>query len=373
MALSRPLLGVQSPIQCQMCTHDAKISWKCLECDLLMCSECKNSVHSQAKTTKEHRIINIKEIGLYDNKNASASNENNICVALHVLEEFQTKLGYVECLAVSSDDYLWIGDGKHKEIIPIFNSHTGLQKVKTANNKLKVISSFNIELVSISMTPNNDLLIVTKGSRLKQIKNRESKITDTGFDFEPYELLAVHVTSKYKVILGVWDERDNTCLVWVMNHAGKQERAYGKNETKNISFNKVLRITDTSNDNIFVIDTDNEKLNGSIIVLGLDNIINTYAGQPVINTEELPFTPTDLATTPADNVIIVDENICVLHVLNASGELITYINTEDKGILFPNSICLTMAGQFCILCQATTSKEGIEHKGKLYKLNITGI
>ncbi|VDI70681.1 Hypothetical predicted protein [Mytilus galloprovincialis] len=211
------------------------------------------------------------------------------------------------------------------------------------------------------MTPNNDLLIITEGSRPKQIKNQASEITDTVFDFEPYELLAVHVTSTYKVILGVWDERDNTCLVWVMNHAGNQERSYGKDKTKQNSFN------------IFVIDTDNEKLNGSVKVIGLENIINIYSGQPVINTEEMPFTPTDLATTPADNVIIVDEDVCVLHVLNASGELITQINTEDKGIIFPNSICLTTAGQFCILCTGYTTEEGIENKGNLYKLNITGI
>ncbi|VDI07046.1 Hypothetical predicted protein [Mytilus galloprovincialis] len=108
MALSRPLLGVQSPIQCQLCQQGAKISWKCLECDLLMCSSCKNNVHPKIKTAKEHRVIDIKDNGLFEDK--SASNKSIVSVDLHVVEVFQTKLEYVAYLAMSLDDSLWIGE-----------------------------------------------------------------------------------------------------------------------------------------------------------------------------------------------------------------------------------------------------------------------
>lgn len=374
MALSRPLLGIQSPIQCPLCEQGAKISWKCLECDLLMCSTCKNNVHPKIKTAKEHRIIDIKEIGLCDEK--STTNESKVSVELHVVEEFQTKLGCFSYLAVSLDDSLWIGDGEYKRGFKLFSSHTGLQKVKTVGNKLQVISSFNILAGNISMTPNNDLLIITDGATIKQIKNQANKITDSAYAIsQPYQPMVVHVTRKYKVIVGVFDERyDHTSLILVMNLEGDRERVYGDDQAKNISFNLPSKITDTNIDNIFVIDTINtDTFEGTVKVLGLDNIINTYSGHSVINTKSKPFTPTSLATSPADNVIIADIDSNVLHILNASGELMTYISTLDRGIDGPFSICLTMAGQFCILYIGTSANVGGKDKGKLYKLNIVGI
>ncbi|VDI07045.1 Hypothetical predicted protein [Mytilus galloprovincialis] len=224
------------------------------------------------------------------------------------------------------------------------------------------------------MTPNNDLLIVTEATRLKQIKSQASKITDTIFDFEPYEPVIIHVTRKYKIIVGVLNTWDNTYLVFVMNPEGNKERVYGDDPTKDVSFTQTLSITDTSNDNIFVIDTTNdEEFYGNVKVLGVDDIINTYSGHSAINTEHAPFTPSCLSTTPADNVIIADTNRNALHILNASGELITYIRTADRGITFPRSLCIAMAGQFCILYIGTSVGRTSKDNGKLYKLNITGI
>ncbi|VDH92215.1 Hypothetical predicted protein [Mytilus galloprovincialis] len=373
MAVSRPLLGVQSPIQCQLCQQGEKISCKCLECDLLMCNSCKNNVHSKFKTEKEHRVIDIKEIGLCDNKGAPASNENKVSAELYVVGTFQTKIECISHVAVSLDDSLWIGEGTQKKGITLFSSHTALQKVKIVGKKLQVMSSFNIWAYAISMTPNNDLLIVTEGSRLKEIKNQASKITDSAFNFPSGTPMAVYVTRKNKIIVGVCEHSNDTCLVYVMNPEGNQERVYGEDKTKDISFTDITSITDTSNDNIFVIDTEDILFYGCIKVLGMNNVINTYSGLSAINTEDNPFTPLDLATTPADNVIVADMNNSVLHFLNASGELITYINTVDKGIEFPKAICLAMAGQFCVLYIGTSVVPDGRDKGKLYKLSITGI
>lgn len=219
------------------------------------------------------------------------------------------------------------------------------------------------------------MLIVTEGTRLKQIKNQSNKITDTVFDFQPYQPQAVHVTRENKIIVGVCDDSDTSLvLLFVMNHEGNQERVYGEDKTKNISFTAISRITDTSNGNIFLVDTtDITEFYGNVKVLGMDTIINTYSGNSVINTEFKPFTPISLATTPTDNVIIADIDSNVLHILNSSGELITYINTFEKGIDGPHSICLAMAGQFCILYIGTSTNIGSKDKSKLYKLSIVGI
>lgn len=70
-----------------------------------------------------------------------------------------------------------------------------------------------------------------------------------------------------------------------------------------------------------------------MVLLGQEDMINIYSGHPVINTEDLThLKPFDLTTTPADNVIVVDTDNCVLHILNSSGILIAYLSTKDIGI-----------------------------------------
>ncbi|CAG2212850.1 unnamed protein product [Mytilus edulis] len=140
MAVSNPQLGIQSPIQCQLCVQDKQISFKCLECDLLMCSACKNDIHPKIKTATEHRIIHIKDIGKTSIPrtnigSASSSNKDNNqtsdpskeCTNVHVtvVEEYQTKIKEVSQLALGLDDSFWLGDGDHQKdiILQITNQY----------------------------------------------------------------------------------------------------------------------------------------------------------------------------------------------------------------------------------------------------------
>ncbi|XP_071151199.1 uncharacterized protein [Mytilus edulis] len=376
MALSKPQLGTQSPIQCQLCEQDPKISWKCVECELLMCSLCKNNIHPKIKTAGEHRIISIKDIGntLLSNKGIGStpgSTKDCTNVDLTVVGEYKTNLDSIFQLAISLDDSLWISDGVHKKGIRFFAPYTGLQKVKCEGNKLKVISNFNIHIYCLAITHDNDLLIATEGPILKQIKSGTNKIIDTVFDLTPYEPVSIHITRQNKIIVGAYD--DGKGMVIAMDHKGKHDKIYDECQNKGISFNVPWRITATSNDNIFVSDMSNQEYEGRVVVMGPGDFINTYSGHPDINTENRPFSPSDLTTTPADNVIIVDDYSRSLHILNTSGELITHISTKDTGIVEnPFCIGLAMAGHFCMLYIGTLTEQGNTEKVKLYKLNLKG-
>lgn len=156
-----------------------------------------------------------------------------------------------------------------------------------------------------------------------------------------------------------------------MDHEGNREKVYWEENTNDISFTWPWKITVTYNDNIYVADVRNDKKEGRVVVLGHDNIINTYLGYPLVNIENVQLTPTDLTTTSADNVIVVDMNTCPLHILDYSGKLLTYISIRDRGIVQnPFSIGLATAGQFNILYIGTTLKEGSKDKAKLYKLHF---
>ncbi|XP_071133011.1 uncharacterized protein [Mytilus edulis] len=368
MALSKPQLGIQSPLQCQLCERDSKISWKCLECDLLMCSSCKNNIHPKFKTAGEHRIIAIKDID-----STSSLSKDSANVDITVVEEYQSHLNAIVQLAISLDDSLWIGEGFHKKGVRLFSSHKALQKVKCEGNKLKVISSFNIQVYGIAITPDNDLLIATDGQFLKKIKSGTNKILDTVYDLKTYHPGTIYVTRNNKIIVGVV-VTETKCMVLVMDQKGNHEKVYGEGQTGSISFRYTFKITSTNDGHIFVIDQLDNDGDGRVVVLRPEGTINTYSGHSAINTQDTEFSPTDLTTTPSDKVIVVDLASSTLHILNSSGNLITYISTTDKQRIVQNpcTIGLAMVGQFCMIYLGTTTKEDSKEKGKLYKLNLIG-
>ncbi|XP_063431458.1 uncharacterized protein LOC134714145 [Mytilus trossulus] len=65
MACSQSVRKGQIPVSCGLCETDRPIKWKCLDCDLLLCNYCKEKVHLRVKTANNHRIIDLKDIGLY--------------------------------------------------------------------------------------------------------------------------------------------------------------------------------------------------------------------------------------------------------------------------------------------------------------------
>ncbi|XP_052088451.1 uncharacterized protein LOC127725481 [Mytilus californianus] len=66
MALSKSLRKGQIPVVCELCDGGNKIEYKCLDCEVLMCSKCKGKVHSRFKNASDHKVKNIEELGQYE-------------------------------------------------------------------------------------------------------------------------------------------------------------------------------------------------------------------------------------------------------------------------------------------------------------------
>jgi hypothetical protein len=79
-------------------------------------------------------------------------------------------------------------------------------------------------------------------------------------------------------------------LVVVMNKKGDHETLYKNGENNKAIFRYPRSITTTYNRNIFVADCQNNDDKGIIVVLGPGgNVINTYVGQPEIQTRKKLF------------------------------------------------------------------------------------
>ncbi|XP_071136374.1 uncharacterized protein [Mytilus edulis] len=351
MAMSLP--QGQCPVQCQLCEGDPKVKWKCLDCDLLMCSKCKDKVHSKFKSEKDHRIIYIKDVGQQSksvdqqDKEVTGRSEAGVGssptnVKLINIKEYKTI--DIQSLAVSLDGSLWIGNGDEEEGFHPFTSHTALQNIKLVGDKLKIISGFNLLIWDVAVTPNNDILLATGEQRLKQIKAGSNKVSDSVYFVELSYIKSVHATKDGLVIVG----GDN--VVVVMDTDGKH-------------------LASTLNDNIFVTDP-----NPRVVVLGKENAISNYTGHPSINRHSA-FDPRSVITTPMDNVIVADYSSHTLHILDNTGHLLTTYNTKDIGIEYPRPLAITMEGPFAVLyigCRNTGSCEDSSDTGQLYKRNIMG-
>ncbi|XP_063431521.1 E3 ubiquitin-protein ligase TRIM45-like [Mytilus trossulus] len=65
MAFSQSAHKSQIPINCHLCDIEKNIKWKCLECELLLCDNCKIKRHPRIKNSNDHRVIDIKDVGLH--------------------------------------------------------------------------------------------------------------------------------------------------------------------------------------------------------------------------------------------------------------------------------------------------------------------
>ncbi|XP_071142880.1 X-linked retinitis pigmentosa GTPase regulator-interacting protein 1-like [Mytilus edulis] len=64
--------AAQTALMCQFCDQQ-NIKWKCVDCDILLCSSCKEKIHKKLKSADKHKILSIQDIG----KNTSTAKRVN--------------------------------------------------------------------------------------------------------------------------------------------------------------------------------------------------------------------------------------------------------------------------------------------------------
>ncbi|XP_071179250.1 uncharacterized protein [Mytilus edulis] len=272
-------------------------------------------------------------------------------IILETSKEFQTELRDINCVAVETNNSLWLSD---------FTSSL-LQKVNHEGNNLDVLHKFNIQAFGFAVDNSNDLLLSTVQSRIKQIKNGTDQVIDSIYNVAPFWASTIHIT-KDKVIAGV-KTKDRAAVI-VMDLKGKQQAIYEHDSNTKSLFKWPWHITSTHNGNMFVVDVDVAAKKCKITVLETaGKVINTYEGREEINTKN-QFKCFNVATTPRDNVIVPDQENNLLYFLDSDGNYITHYNTEDIDILSPVSLAFSTDGQLYIGCNHE------DDKAKLYKVNF---
>ncbi|XP_071162455.1 uncharacterized protein [Mytilus edulis] len=300
--------------------------------------------------------INQSNIGsLKDDGNLSA--EKNISLVINNV--YQTELEIIDSVSPCLEQSLWLSSGIHGM----------LQRVKPEGTNLKVMSKLNIKVYGMAVTQSNQLLLVVKGkTRLQQISST-GELTDSVHDVAPFFPRDIHIINDNKVIVIAYNKKLKSGAVITMNKKGDKEMVYEHDKHNKLLFSNPRCISSTSNGNMHVVNMISDDYRKVVVLEQGGHIINQYTGHSTINKSE-PFTPVAIVTTPSDNVVVMDLNTKILHILNNYGHFISYFNTEDIGIKFPYSIVFNTTGQLYIGCTRVSKTQTKE--AKLYEINIEG-
>ncbi|XP_071153503.1 uncharacterized protein [Mytilus edulis] len=291
-------------------------------------------------------------------------------IEFKIAKQFTTQLRNVHNICRCSDGTLWIYDGILEK----------LQHIKFDNQNIKIMSESNCFTICDMAAMNaftNLVVAALDETKLLIISETKSstvwlKHDESNYDVRPYtsqsQPICVHITKDNRVIVGV--VRETKAAVVVMGQDGGCLEKYEEDSNKEPLFTWPRLITSTINGNICVV--DGKLSDCRFLVLGKEGEIKqVYTGQPTINTEEKPFSPSDLLTTPADNIVVTDLLISTLHILNSEGKFIGYYNLNDIGIIYPCRLTLFTEGHMYLGC--SNKKDSPETlKAKLYDLEYSG-
>ncbi|CAC5403466.1 Metal tolerance protein 6,Metal tolerance protein 9,Metal tolerance protein 10,Metal tolerance protein 5 [Mytilus coruscus] len=273
-------------------------------------------------------------------------------IKFEISKEYTTDLTRISLIGLCSDGSMWIGD----------QTISKLQHVILTENRTEVITSLNIKIFGMALTHSNNFLVVTDSTKIKLINTMKGQITDSKYDVKPLYPICIHVTSDHHVIIGAKPPGANFSaterrVVVVMDQEGKQLKEYRNHKKRLFDLPRILtsmkhdkhlfsyprRITGASNGNICLVDWfSNDDRRGQVVVLSHGgDILGIYTGHPDVNTNNNPFTPVGILTTPSDNIVVTDLDNHLLHILTDQGQLITYCNLREMGILHPYSLALS--------------------------------
>ncbi|VDH98060.1 tripartite motif-containing protein 71 [Mytilus galloprovincialis] len=283
-----------------------------------------------------------------------------LSVSFDIIQEYQTELTIITDIIPCVDNSVWINSNVDACVI----------KAVPTGKELNVVSTFNMKVYGMANTKSNNLLLsVERKPRLQQLNITTGNITDSVYNMSPLLPTCIHINSDNKVIVGGYNDELGRSAVFVMRPKGEHETVYEHDRHNQPIFTFPMSITSTSNGNIHVVDRCPGKEGRVVVLTTGSDVINSYKGHPDINKDKT-FKPINIVTTPRDNVMVTDLDTQSIHILDSKGNLVSWFDTEDIGILFPYCLAFTPTGQLYIGCGKSANSTAKE--AKIYEVTCSG-
>lgn len=359
----------QSPLCCQLCDNPNVIKWKCKDCVLLMCDNCKTCIHPRFKMAETHTIISIKDVGKkqVDISSQFGSLKLSKPVISSVVSTYKSDFPAFGQIKYSGTDTVYctyhLVDEGYKFFI-----------FRLLKESIKVLKNFDIKCTDFALDSNDGIYFGQyKGSDLKVVT--ADGVTKTVLTTSPMVIMCLHVNQNNEIILGL---REKGSPFPVTEFSTRQIAFFDENKKRKLTieydqkgrklFNYIWRISSDSFDSIYAIDQfENDE--GRLIALDRSGGVKfIYEGHSSVNTSQTPFNPMGIVITKTKFIIISDKDNHALHALNTQGVLIGLQTVKHIGIKLPQSLCLD--GEDFLLIGCNTRSRRSEY-AKIHVAKIT--
>ncbi|CAG2246116.1 unnamed protein product [Mytilus edulis] len=258
----------QSPMSCQLCNNDVVIiKWKCTDCELLLCDNCKINIHPRFKSSDKYRVVSIGDIGynITDNLKALDISEIISHVLTHTTQSYQ--LPCIHKTICRDDDDVFL-------LSSIDTQNCHLVKAKLRKNSIKVLHKFAIECQDFAVS-RNSAIIFAPFPRSELHAESSTGNLRTILKASPYIILAIHMNKQGELLLGLREQGPKypvtdfcTRQVVILDTDNQRKATYEYDDSGQKLFSYAVLIESDSDNNIYEVDIISDNTNGRI--MGLD-------------------------------------------------------------------------------------------------------
>ncbi|CAC5380995.1 unnamed protein product [Mytilus coruscus] len=263
---------------------------------------------------------------------------------------------YAICLGSKEDSVI-------RNVILANGSIETLQEIKDIKSEHLSLSKTGNILVALHNDP--CIKVLTESGKM----NKFYEFDSTEWFRTPQVPLCIHVLQNGKRMIETKEidgdlgplSQTSCRQVVLQSSDGKQLNCYERDKKGNRLFTLPIRITSNSTGKICVIDkTDAGE--GRLVTIDSEGVVKwIYNGHP--KKSHLKFNPTDIGTTSRDNIVVSDLNNAI-HIINYNGQMVSFLQTETLGIMYPLSLDIYCKDELLIGCK--------HDQAKLHIITFTG-
>ncbi|VDI67497.1 Hypothetical predicted protein [Mytilus galloprovincialis] len=348
----------QVRVSCHFC-GGLGATWKCEECEVFMCSPCKDKIHGKLKSSGSHELVSIYDISM----DTPASDEVESEVVTAIFNSYTTSVPVVSRL-LCSNDY----------IVYILNKHKSMEykfiKGKLLKASIRILETYDLPMFDFTLNKNDEVLFTNLSSEEESpVRMLSSGGINIVLDPKPMRLLALHVNKENELICGlreagppfpIHDFSVRQIAIFDIDYRRKVTLESDIKGRKLFSYPSCIR-TDSKNV-MYIVDSENSDWIGKLLAVARTGCVKfSYKGPPSL--EEVR--PKAVSITPKDNIILMDSINNALHVLNTKGILLALQFLDELDIENAITICIDYEGFLLIGCAGHNTENGKIHVVKI--------
>ncbi|VDH93702.1 Hypothetical predicted protein [Mytilus galloprovincialis] len=264
--MASSLRKAQSLLSCQLCDNPNVIKWKCQDCVMLMCDNCKERVHPKFKSSETHTVISIRDVRTEKDDMSAQSGELQKFkpVISSVLKTFTTDFPLIGKIQYSGNDTIYCNYNSAECGCKFFI-------MRLLNESVKILQSVDISYTDFALDTNDDIYFGEYGDSKLQVMSTDG-VTKTIFSTSPMIILGIHINKNKEIFLGLREQGPlfpvtDLCTRQIVVFQPKPIKEYAIEFDQNGKkmFSYVWRITTDSDNNIYAIDILESNCNGRIV------------------------------------------------------------------------------------------------------------